>query len=108
MITAQITKFNYLMKKSKRLSPASTSLFQAILQIKNLPEARKFFRDLLSQQEIIEFSNRWKAAQMLDKKISFEKIQAATGMSPNTVARINKWRKKGMGGYKLLLKRTQK
>lgn len=95
------------MKKPKWLNPASTRLFQAILQIKSMSEARKFFRDLLSQQEIIEFSNRWKAAQMLDKNISFEKIQAATGMSPNTVARINKWRKKGMGGYKLILKRTR-
>jgi len=61
-----------------------------------------------SQQEIIEFSNRWQAARMLDKKIPFEKIQAATGMSPNTVARINKWRKKGMGEYKLILERTER
>lgn len=96
------------MKKPKWLNPASTSLFQAILQIKSLSEARKFFRDLLSQQEIIEFSNRWKAARMLNKKISFEKVQVATGMSPNTVARINKWRKKGMGGYKIILARIRR
>jgi len=95
------------MKKNKWLNPASTSLFKAILQIRNLSEARKFFRDLLSQKEILELGNRWKAAQMLDKKIPFEKIQTATGMSPNTVARINKWRKKGMGGYRTMLKKIK-
>ncbi|MGD0577136.1 MAG: Trp family transcriptional regulator, partial [Candidatus Staskawiczbacteria bacterium] len=49
---------------------------------------------------------RWQAAQMLDKKISYEKIVKETGLSSRTVARISKWLNKGMGGYKLMLKKT--
>ena len=87
------------------INAASSDLFQTILKLENLNEAQKFFRDLLSEAEIKELANRWKAVQMLAKHVPFKQIETETGMSPNTVARINKWRKKGMGGYKLMLKK---
>ena len=80
-------------------------LFKAILKLKNVGEAKKFFRDLLTFEEIIEFGKRWQAAQMLDKNISYEKIEKETGLSSRTVARISKWLNGGMGGYKLMLKK---
>ncbi|NQT50238.1 hypothetical protein HQ571_06110 [Candidatus Kuenenbacteria bacterium] len=85
------------------ITPASTVLFKTILKLENLKQAQNFFRDLMSEKEIRELSNRWKTAQMLEKGISFSVIEKQTGMSPNTIARINKWRKKGMGGYRLML-----
>lgn len=81
------------------------NLFEAIIKIKNLKEAKDFFRDLLTEQEIIEFGKRWQAAQMLAQKISYSKIEKETGLSSTTVARISKWLKRGMGGYKLMIKR---
>ena len=75
-------------------------LFIAILKLKNVGETKKFFRDLLTSEELIEFGKRWQAAQMLDKKISYEAIERETGLSSRTVARISKWLNKGMGGYK--------
>ena len=81
----------------------SKELFRAILRLKNGKEAKDFFRDLLTEQEIIEFSLRWKAAKMLDAKVSYTKICKETGLSSRTVARISKWLNKGMGGYKLML-----
>ena len=42
---------------------------------------------------------------MLDKKISYEKIEKETGMSSTTIARVQKWLTNGKGGYKLMLKR---
>ena len=80
-------------------------LFNAILELKNIKETKRFFRDLLTEAEIIEFGKRWQAAKMLYKNISYEKIERETGLSSRTVARISKWLNKGMGGYKLMLKR---
>ena len=81
------------------------NLYKAILALNSLNEARRFFRDLLTEREIIEFGNRWQAAQMLDKGISYPNIQQATNLSTRTIARISKWLKKGKGGYRLMLSR---
>lgn len=81
------------------------SLFNMILKLKTQDEAKRFFRDLLTEQEIIEFANRWEAAKLLDKKVPYTEIIRKTGLSSTTVARIAKWLKKGMGGYRLMLKR---
>lgn len=80
-------------------------LFKTILALKNESECWKFLRDLLTETEIREFANRWKVARMLDKKIPYEEIEKATGMSSTTIARVQKWLTKGKGGYRLMLKR---
>jgi len=84
------------------------SLLKAILKLRNVNECEKFFRDLLTVQELKTFGMRWKAAQMLEKGVTYEKIEKQTGMSSTTIARINRWLEYGEGGYKLLLKRTKK
>ena len=81
------------------------NLLKAILALKNITEAKKFLRDLLTEQEICEFSRRWQAAQMLSQKIPYSKIEKKTGLSSTTVARISKWLNKGMGGYQLIINR---
>lgn len=83
----------------------SKDLFRAFLLLKTEDEVRRFLRDLLTEAEIKEFANRWTVARMLDKKVNYESITKQTGMSSSTIARINKWKEKGMGGYKLMLKR---
>lgn len=84
----------------------SDTLFRAILELENLDEARRFFRDLLTEKEIIEFSNRWKAANMLSQGKSYFDIADATGMSSTTIARINNWLERGMGGYKAAIEHS--
>ncbi|NQU83449.1 MAG: hypothetical protein HQ536_01940 [Parcubacteria group bacterium] len=91
--------------KHKWINPDIDNLFKTILELKNLNEARKFFRDLLTEKEIIEFAQRWKVAKLLAKKISYVQIEKETGMSSTTIARVHKWLKKGMGGYRLMIKR---
>lgn len=81
------------------------NLYQAILSLKNINEAKKFFRDLLTEAEILEFSKRWQVAQMLENKVPYFKIKKKTGLSSTTIARISKWLNKGKGGYKLMLQR---
>jgi len=80
-------------------------LVGAILAIKSRGEARKFLRDLMTEKELIEFGNRWKAARMLAKDISYVEIIKETGLSSTTVARVSKWLNSGKNGYKLILKR---
>ncbi len=84
----------------------SKELFQAVLKLRTLDEAKKFFRDLLTEEEIIEFSKRWQAAQMLNDSVPYSQIEKSTGLSSTTVARVSKWLNSGTGGYKLIIKRT--
>jgi len=81
----------------------TTDLYKAILKLQDLDEARRFFRDLLTEQEIIEFSKRWQTARMLDAKKPYSEIEEETGLSSATVARISKWLNNGCGGYRSLL-----
>ncbi len=83
----------------------SEELFQAILEIQNLEESKRFFRDLLTEEEIKEFSARWKVARMLSEKIPYTQIEKETGMSSTTIARVSKWLNSGMDGYKLILQK---
>ena len=78
-------------------------LIGAILALRGEKEARAFLRDLMTEKEILEFGNRWKAAQMLSEKISYPEIQKETNLSTRTIARISMWLKNGKGGYKLAI-----
>ena len=89
-------------------SKQTKELFQAILALESEEECKKFLRDLLTEEEIKEFFNRWKVAQMLDSKIPYKTIEKETGMSSTTIARIQKWVLKGTGGYQLMLNRMKK
>jgi TrpR-related protein YerC/YecD len=83
-------------------------LYGAILQLETLDECRRFFRDLLTEYEIREFAERWKAARMLDNGVPYTQIENETGLSTRTIARVARWLKKGKGGYAMILKRKMK
>ena len=83
----------------------SKELFTAILRLQNLDETKRFFRDLLTEEEVVELAKRWQVAQMLNADIPYLKIQKKTGLSSTTIARISKWLNNGMGGYRLMLNR---
>ncbi|MBI1863231.1 TrpR-like protein, YerC/YecD [Candidatus Microgenomates bacterium] len=85
----------------------ASSLYEAILQLRSVDEARMFFRDLLTEEEISEFSLRWQVAQLLDTKMPYSEIEKTTGMSSTTIARISKWLAGGVGGYRLLIDRVK-
>ena len=94
-------------KQNKRVDRDADVLFKAILKLKNLDETRRFFRDLLTKGEIMEFSQRLKVARMLTRRIRYTKIAEETGMSSTTIARVQKWLKNGTGGYKIALRRLK-
>jgi TrpR-related protein YerC/YecD len=80
-------------------------LGKAFLALETAREAKLFLRDLLTEKELLELGNRWKAVRMLDEGISYSKIIEETGLSSTTVARISMWLKEGTGGYRLMLDR---
>lgn len=91
--------------KTKWINPLTDNLFKIILTLETLVEARCFFRDLLTEEEILEFANRWRVAKLLAKKTSYSEIVKITGMSSTTIARISKWLYNGMDGYAKMIKR---
>lgn len=86
-------------------TPKTRDLLNTILRLKSLDEARRFFRDLLTEEELLEFSRRWQAAQMLNQKVPYTQIVKVTGLSSTTVARVQRWLTGKLGGYRLMLKR---
>ena len=80
-------------------------LVEAILLLKNADEAKRFLRDLMTEGEILEFANRLEAASLLSKDVQYNAISERTGLSSATIARISKWLKGSLGGYRLILNR---
>ena len=80
-------------------------LIEAILVLKNADEAKLFLRDLMTKGEIQEFANRLEAASLLFSNMQYNYIIEKTGLSSATIARIAKWLKGNLGGYRLIFAR---
>lgn len=88
------------------LNTAKTkNLIEALLALKSEDEAKRFLRDLLTEAELAEFGNRFRAAQMLTSKLPYSAIEKETGLSSTTVARVSKWLQGSLGGYRLVIDR---
>ena len=93
-------EINWDTKENKRL-------LEAFLTLKNKDEAKRFLRDIMTEKEIKEFSNRLEAAYLLTKDVQYNAITESTGLSSTTIARISKWLKGSLGGYRLVLNKLQ-
>ncbi len=81
----------------------TNELVGALLSLKNATDMKSFLRDLLTEDEIIEFGKRWEAARMLAAGVPYSEISKAVGLSSRTVARVAQWFHAGKGGYKLAI-----
>lgn len=86
-------------------SRENKQLIEAVLALRNADEAKRFLRDLMTPEEIQEFANRLEAASLLAKDVQYNTITESTGLSSATIARIAKWLKGSLGGYRLILAR---
>lgn len=86
-------------------STENKALVQALRALKNDDEARRFLRDLMTENEITEFAKRFKAAEMLSESIPYSTIESVTGLSSTTVARVSKWLNGTEGGYRTIIAR---
>ncbi|MFA5931832.1 MAG: YerC/YecD family TrpR-related protein [Candidatus Paceibacterota bacterium] len=83
-------------------------LIQAFLILENIDETKRFLRDIMTEKEIKELSNRLEAATLLSKDVQYNAIIEKTGLSSTTIARIAKWLKGPIGGYRLILNKLSK
>ncbi len=96
-----------IVNKTKNWNNKNTDdLCDAILMLKNKDELKNLLRDLLTPNEIVEFGNRLKSAKMLKNGVHYNAIAEATGLSSRTIARVQHWLKKGMGGYRKVLSKS--
>lgn len=94
------------MAKDRELwTKESLELLQALLRLRTVGEAKRFLRDLMTEDEIRMVVDRWRVARMLDAGSSYRQIEEATGLSSRTIARISRWLRHGRGGYGLMLAR---
>jgi TrpR-related protein YerC/YecD len=75
-------------------------LLEIVLGLRDLKEARRFFRDLMTEDEIRMIVGRWQVARMLHEGKTYHEIEAETGYSSRTIARISRWLREGEGGYR--------
>lgn len=81
-------------------------LFEAILSLKNIDECYLFFEDICTVKEVLDISQRLRAAKMLTEGANYVDISKQTGMSTATISRVNKCLEYGDGGYRTVLARV--
>ena len=86
----------------------SRNLMQAIVSLRTVEEAERFFRDLATLAELEAMSHRWQAARLLDEGLPYHEIARRTGASTTTVTRVAQWLRHGEGGYRLALERQKR
>ena len=86
-------------------NPDVDALFDAILSLKDRDECYAFFEDACTVKEILDISQRLKAAGMLSSGACYADISRETGMSTATISRVSKCLEYGAGGYRTVLDR---
>jgi len=100
-------KYNIRKLKDKHKKAVLNEFYKAILNLKNIKEAEKFFSDLLDLTEIAMLSRRLIAAEKLYQGKTFDEIVKELKMGKDTIAKVNHWLHDGEG-YKLIVSRLKK
>lgn len=87
--------------------PRNDSMYNAILQLKDVEECKKFFDDLCTVTELMAMEQRYQVATCLDKGMIYNDILAETGASSATISRVNRSLQYGTGGYAIVFERTR-
>jgi len=95
--------YSYNTPMETYLNKKNNKLFEAILSCKNLENVANFCRDLMTKDEIDEFTKRYDIASRLYSGDSQRTISKDMNVSITTVTRVNRWLNQGMNGYKSVL-----
>ena len=90
---------------SKWKNQDTDALFEAILSLETVEECYEFFEDACTIKEILDISQRLKAAKMLAAGVNYAEISRETGMSTATISRVSKCCEYGSGGYRTVIER---
>ena len=95
------------MVQSKLQSEDLDNLFKGMSTLRNNDEYYMFFEDLCTVAELTAIMQRFKVAQMLNKKNTCHAIAEITGASTATISRVNRCLNYGTNGYKMVIKRME-
>ena len=79
------------------------NLYQAILELKDLEDCKKFFQDLCTVAELRSMEQRFEVAILLSEGMIYNDILERTGASSATISRVNRSLQYGAGGYEKVL-----
>ncbi len=85
----------------------SQELYQAILNLKDEDECRRFFKDLCTISELRAMEQRYDVAVLLEQGMVYSEILSVTGASSATISRVNRALNYGEDGYKDVLARMK-
>ena len=87
--------------------PSSDLLYQALLEVQDLEECRRFLQDLCTVSELKAMEQRMEVAMLLDQGLIYSDILERTGASSATISRVNRCLHYGADGYRAILPRLK-
>lgn len=87
--------------------PSSDLLYQALLEVQDLEECRRFLQDLCTVSELKAMEQRMEVAMLLDQGLIYSDILERTGASSATISRVNHCLHYGADGYRAILPRLK-
>ena len=83
-----------------------SELARVMLSLQSEEEARSFFEDLFTINELQAVYQRLAVARLLRQKVTYQEIAERTGASTATISRVNRALLYGAGGYQRVLNRA--
>jgi TrpR-related protein YerC/YecD len=78
---------------------AQTSLYAALLSLKNVDEVAAFLSDLCTPAELEAMVDRWRVVPLLQQGMPYRQIHERTAVSITTIGRVARYLTQGSGGY---------
>ena len=91
------------MPKKERPQEEQENLYEAILELKDLEDCKRFFQDLCTVGELRAMEQRFEVAILLSEGMIYNDILERTGASSATISRVNRSLQYGAGGYEKVL-----
>lgn len=86
---------------------AEHRLYEAVMTLKNVDEARDFFCDLCTPAELQAMADRWRVVGLLREGRPYREIHDLTGVSVTTIGRVARFIEYGNGGYRRAIERIE-
>ena len=87
--------------------PRNEEMYKAILTLKTVDEAMKFFDDLCTVTELQAMEQRYQVAVLLNDGLIYNDILEKTGASSATISRVNRSLQYGAEGYSVAFRRLK-
>lgn len=91
--------------QAEALREAETSLYRAVVSLRDTAECHDFFHDLCTPAELQALIDRWAVVGLLRKGLTYRDINERTGVSVTTVGRVARFLAEGYGGYRKVAER---